>query len=99
MRRARTLDPTNTLQPELPMPTATAAATFTLVVEGRDTWTDRRLDAVERAARGRIAAHREDGRGGLRFYIWPRVRPTKLQRKEILEAVVAVAGNARWVES
>jgi hypothetical protein len=65
------------------MPTTTAATTYTLVIEGRDNWSDLKLDAIEQAARGRIAAHKEDGRGGLRFYVWPRVRPTKTQRIEM----------------
>lgn len=73
-------------------------AETTLIIEGRDTWGDRIQDAIERAARGAIVAHKEDGRGGMRFYVRPRVRYRKPERKALLEAVRAAAGNARWAD-
>jgi hypothetical protein len=72
--------------------------TFTLIIDGRDTWSDTTLDRIEQAVRGRITHHKEDGRGGMRFYARPNVRTTKPMRKEILAAVLAVVPDARWVE-
>ncbi len=68
-----------------------------LIVTGRDTWTETKLDALESAAKGTITSRQEDGRGGMTFVIqcWCRFRAA--ERKAILEAVQAIEPRARWM--
>jgi hypothetical protein len=70
--------------------------THELIIRGRDNWTEVRLDAIERAARGRIVSHRDDGAGNMVFVVRPAVRRAAPERKAILAAVQVLAPNARW---
>jgi hypothetical protein len=74
-------------------------ASFTLVIDGRDDHSNAHLDRIEAAAGFPITAHREDGRGGMRFWLRPPYRPNAARRKAILDSVKRVCGlPVRWEE-
>jgi len=71
---------------------------FKLIVVGRDNWTDRYLDRIEAAARGKIKWVSDDGAGTMTFDIRPDFRTTKPERKQILKSVKELAPKSRWEE-
>jgi len=70
-----------------------------LIINGQDTYSERTLDRIEEAAHGVIRWTSDDSCGNTKLQIQPRFRPTKIQRKEILEAVMKITGRpAKWIE-
>lgn len=67
-----------------------------IIVRGRDNWTEARLDAIEKAASGKIVSHSDDSCGNMAFAVRPSVFSTKADRKLILEAVQVFAPISRW---
>lgn len=67
-----------------------------LIIHGRDTWTDATLDRIEAASGGKIETTWDDGAGNAVFTVGFNVRPTKPDRKRILQAVQAITPRVRW---
>jgi hypothetical protein len=78
--------------------TATPATIHLIRIAGRDNWTERYLNNLETIACGPIVACREDGRGGMTFWLRPRTRKLKAERKAIDKAFHAIGLASTWVE-